>query len=75
MTQEKLMGSVVNLSALPKQFPTHMQEGAFWESLGRAVATFGFLEEVLGRRSSRSPRHDPMTRPRFSKRTRSGCRS
>lgn len=49
MTKEELAGSVVNLGALPKQFPTNLQEGAFWESLGRAVATFGFLEEVLGR--------------------------
>lgn len=49
MTKDKLAGSVVNLGALPKQFPTHMHEGAFWESLGRAVATFGFLEEVLGK--------------------------
>ncbi len=48
MTKEELAGSVVNLDALPKQFPTHLHEGAFWESLGRAVATFGFLEEVLG---------------------------
>jgi len=49
MAKEKLAGSVVDLGALPKQFPTHMHEGAFWESLGRAVATFGFLEEVLGK--------------------------
>ncbi len=49
MTKKKLAGSVVDLGALPKQFPTHMHEGAFWESLGRAVATFGFLEEILGK--------------------------
>jgi hypothetical protein len=34
---------------LPKHFPTHAHEGAFWESLGRVVATFGFLEEVLAK--------------------------
>jgi len=36
-------------NALPDKFPTHRHEGAFWESLGRAVATFGFLEEILGK--------------------------
>lgn len=41
--------SVVDLSRLPPRYPTHMHDGSFWESLGRAVATFGFLEEVLGK--------------------------
>lgn len=30
-------------------FPTHMHSPQFWEQLGRTVATFGFLEEVLGK--------------------------
>jgi hypothetical protein len=30
-------------------FPTHKHEPKFWESLGRAVATFGFLEEILAK--------------------------
>ena len=47
MNKEKPVGSAVDLDALPKQFPTHKHEGAFWESLGRAVATLGFLEEVV----------------------------
>jgi len=34
---------------LPDKFPTHGHEAAFWESLGRAVATFGFLEKILGK--------------------------
>jgi hypothetical protein len=34
---------------LPDGFPTHRHDPAFWEALGRAVATFGFLEEVLGK--------------------------
>jgi hypothetical protein len=42
-------GSIINTDALPDKFPTHMHESRFWESLGRAVATFGFLEEVLGK--------------------------
>lgn len=37
----------VDKSKLPPQFPTHRHDPAFWCSLGRAVATFGFLEEVL----------------------------
>lgn len=41
--------SVVNRKLLPHQFPTHHLQGSFWESLGRAVATFGYLEEVLGK--------------------------
>jgi len=40
---------IIDLEALPKMFPTHMHEPMFWESLGRAVATFGFLEETLGK--------------------------
>ena len=40
---------VVDLDALPKQFPTHKHEPVFWEGLGRVVATFGFLEETLGK--------------------------
>ena len=39
----------VSLDALPHNFPTHKHDGAFWEALGRAVATFGFLEEVLAK--------------------------
>ncbi|AEG01139.1 hypothetical protein [Methylomonas methanica] len=38
---------VINLDALPKMYPTHSHEPIFWESLGRVVATFGFLEETL----------------------------
>jgi hypothetical protein len=41
--------SVVARELLPRQFPTHHLQDSFWESLGRAVATFGFLEEVLGK--------------------------
>ena len=40
---------VINLDALPKLYPTHSHEPIFWESLGRAVATFGFLEETLAK--------------------------
>lgn len=40
---------VVDQSALPDKYPTHAHDAAFWESLGRTIATFGFLEEVLSR--------------------------
>jgi hypothetical protein len=39
----------VDIDRLPLHFPTHRHDAAFWEALGRAVATFGFLEEVLGK--------------------------
>src|SRR5262245_3285678 len=42
-------GPIVNIDALPNTFPTNQHAGSFWERLGRAVATFGFLEEVLGK--------------------------
>jgi hypothetical protein len=41
--------SVVDVSGLPDGFPTHRHHPAFWEALGRAVGTFGFLEEILGK--------------------------
>ena len=49
MNDEKPTRYEVNQAGLPNKFPTHGHEAAFWESLGRAVVTFGFLEEVLGK--------------------------
>lgn len=49
MTQGKIVRYFVDQNSLPDRFPTHRHEAAFWESLGRAVATFGFLEEILGK--------------------------
>jgi hypothetical protein len=40
---------VVDIKNLPASFPTHRHSAVFWENLGRTVATFGFLEEVLGK--------------------------
>lgn len=42
-------GHIVNFDNLPQQYPTHQHSDLFWANLGRAVATFGFLEEVLGK--------------------------
>ncbi|MET3897162.1 hypothetical protein ABIB57_001099 [Devosia sp. UYZn731] len=39
----------IDIAQLPGQYPTHRHKPEFWEALGRAVATFGFLEETLGR--------------------------
>jgi hypothetical protein len=46
---KKPQGHVIDRSALPSQYPTHAQDAQFWEALGRAVATFGFLEDVLAK--------------------------
>lgn len=41
--------AVVDKGKLPDGFPTHLLPAGFWEQLGRAVGTFGALEEVLGK--------------------------
>jgi len=40
---------LVDVDRLPVGFPTHRHSSDFWQALGRAVATFGFLEETLGK--------------------------
>lgn len=40
---------IVDLDGLPALFPTHKHSPEFWEYLGRTIATFGYLEEVLGK--------------------------
>lgn len=47
MVGEERVGHIVDCDALPDRFPTHKHDPAFWEALGRAVATFGFLEDAL----------------------------
>lgn len=47
MTNDQQKRYVVNQVALPANYPTHAHDAYFWECLGRTVATFGFLEEVL----------------------------
>jgi len=42
-------GSIIDINSLPEKYPTHAHEPEFWEYLGRTVATFGFLENVLAR--------------------------
>jgi len=43
------MSHIINIDALPEMYPTHRHEPVFWETLGRVVATYGFLEEALGK--------------------------
>jgi hypothetical protein len=42
-------GPAVDLRNLPVNYPTHRHSAEFWQALGRTVATFGFLEEILGK--------------------------
>ena len=49
MKNKKPARYCIDQDCLPDRFPTHRHDTAFWESLGRAVATFGFLEEILGK--------------------------
>jgi hypothetical protein len=49
MENAKRVGRVIKRGALPGRFPTQRHEPPFWEALGRAVATFGFLEDVLSK--------------------------
>ena len=49
MISKRLTLHFIDSDGLLEKFPTHRHEPKFWESLGRAIATFGFLEEVLGK--------------------------
>lgn len=44
-----MVARFVDVDKLPIDFPTHCHEAVFWERLGRTVATYGFLEEILGK--------------------------
>lgn len=44
-----LQRAVIDKNGLPAAFPTHRHDPQFWEQLGRAVATYGYLEETLAR--------------------------
>jgi len=49
MTDHKRTPHRIVSENLPKDFPTHAANEEFWVELGRTVATFGFLEEILGK--------------------------
>jgi hypothetical protein len=40
---------VIDRDKLDPDFPTQFQSSELWEELGRTVASFGFLEEMLGK--------------------------
>ena len=46
---EPINRAIIDRKNLPPMFPTHRHEPEFWEHLGRTIASFGFLEEVLGK--------------------------
>jgi hypothetical protein len=39
--------AIIDRKSLPEMFPTHQHAPEFWEHLGRAIASFGFLEDTL----------------------------
>jgi hypothetical protein len=47
--EDQISRAITDRARLPKMFPTHRHDPKFWEQLGRTIATFGFLEEVLGK--------------------------
>lgn len=49
MRDDSFRPAFIDRDKLPRQFPTQAHPAVFWEHLGRAVATFGTLEGVLGR--------------------------
>jgi hypothetical protein len=42
-------GYVIDREKLNGDFPTHAHEGVFWQELGRTVAAFGMIEEMLAK--------------------------
>jgi hypothetical protein len=49
MNNHEVNRSIIDRDKLPPLFPTHQHSPQFWEQLGRTIATYGFLEEVLGK--------------------------
>ena len=42
-------GYLVHTEGLPHDWPTHSHSPEFWTELGRTIATFGVLEQTLGK--------------------------
>jgi hypothetical protein len=67
--------SIIDRDRLPPLFPTHGHSPQFWEQLGRTIATYGFLEEALGKAIfafTATRRYTPTRSKRLIK---YGCRS
>jgi hypothetical protein len=45
----ELTAHIIDITKLPTHYPTHHHSVNFWEALGRTVATFGYLEDILAR--------------------------
>lgn len=45
--EETVNRTIIDRESIPEMYPTHGHDPEFWEHLGRAIASFGFLEEVL----------------------------
>lgn len=41
--------AIIDRESVHPLFPTHQHTADFWEQLGRTIATFGFLEDVLAK--------------------------
>lgn len=39
----------IDTAKLPEKYPTHAHDSLFWETLGRTVGTFSFLEFILSK--------------------------
>ena len=48
-TEAGLKRYVVDFIRVPRHCPLQGHAPEFWEALGRTVATYGFLEEALGK--------------------------
>src|SRR5262249_23127378 len=46
---DEVKRSIVDRDKLSSLFPTNPHSPQFWEQLGRTIATYGFLEEALGK--------------------------
>lgn len=49
MNTQRTTGYKVDITTIPLLFPTNKCTPEFWEALGRTIASFGFLEEILGK--------------------------
>lgn len=75
MANEFRLGYIVDHNNLPDDFPAQMHNAEFWESLGRTVATFGFLEEVFLRPYFHFLPQDHMKKMKSKKHIQIGCLS
>ena len=49
MNDDEVKRALIDRDRLPYMWPTQAHEPHFWEQLGRTVATYGFLEQILGK--------------------------